>query len=414
MNPLPSQGQLAELTRRLLALTGYSQPAGTAAGSLSVPRPSHLDNAEAVITHIEVNDAHGVGVLIGLLFAGRRNILSIRSVDYFGGVQSFGDVALRIAHEGAARESVFARVLAALGPATIGRILCVPYFTDDVRTAIALREVTGAPLCTYLMDDQNIFASGIADDWLKELLDKSDLRLAISPEMRSAYQQKYRVPFWFMPPLADERMIPPALCSPPLDASPREGVMIGNVWSERWLALLRGVVHRSGVTVQWYGGAAATCREELLRDSIVPRERLPGDELVARLRRSWFAVVPTGPLDEPDDRQFLARLSLPSRMIYLMATSHLPILVLGSRQTAAARFVERAGLGIVCEYKREEFQWAVEKITHPEVNLRFRRRACELAPRFTSRGALEWIWESLARKSAADDRYERILPAPNG
>jgi hypothetical protein len=190
--------------------------------------------------------------------------------------------------------------------------------------------------------------------------------------------------------------------------------MIGNVWSERWLALLRGVVHRSGVTVQWYGGAAATCREELLRDSIVPRERLPGDELVARLRRSWFAVVPTGPLDEPDDRQFLARLSLPSRMIYLMATSHLPILVLGSRQTAAARFVERAGLGIVCEYKREEFQWAVEKITHPEVNLRFRRRACELAPRFTSRGALEWIWESLARKSAADDRYERILPAPNG
>ncbi len=414
MNSAASQGQLAELTRRLLALTGHSPPGWAAAGAPSIPRRAYLDGAEAVITHIEVNDAHGVGVLIGLLFAGRRNILSIRSVDYFGGVQSFGDVALRIAHEGAARDAVFARVLAALGPATIGRILCVPYFTDDVRTAIALREVTGAPLCTYLMDDQNIFASGIADEWLKELLDKSDLRLAISPEMRSAYQQKYRVPFWFMPPLADERMIPPALCSPPLDASPRECVMIGNVWSEHWLALLRGVVRGSGVTVQWYGGSTASCREELLRDSIVPRDRLPGGELVTRLRQSWFAVVPTGPLDERDDRKFLARLSLPSRMIYLMATSHLPILVLGSRQTAAARFVERAGLGIACDYKREAFQRAVEEIARPEANLRFRRRACELAPRFSSRGALEWIWESLARKSAADDRYERILPPDNG
>lgn len=403
-----TQGQLAELTRRLLALTGAFPSGGAGAGDLPAPRRGCLDNADAVITHIEVNDAHGVGVLLGLLFAGRRNILSIRSADHFGGAQTFGDLALRLAHEGAARDAVFARVLAALGPVTVARILCVPYYLDDVRTAVALKEVTGAPLCTYLMDDQNACASGIPDGWMAELLAKSDLRLAISPEMRAAYQAKYKLPFWFMPPLADERWIPAALCGPPLDEPSNEGVMIGNVWSGHWLRRLRETVRGSGSVLHWYGGVGADRRGELLDDSIVPRDRLPDPELVARLRRSWFAVVPTGTLDEQDDRRFLSQLSLPSRIIYLMATSHLPILVLGSRQTAAARFVERAGVGVACDYRQGEFRRTVAEITDPEVNLKFRRRAFELAPLFSSRGALEWIWESLARKTAADGRYERI------
>jgi hypothetical protein len=189
------------------------------------------------------------------------------------------------------------------------------------------------------MDDQNVLAGGIPDDWMRELLAKSDMRLAISPQMRAAYEQKFQLRFWFVPPLADEQWIPPSLCPLPVDAPRGEGVMIGNVWSERWLNLLRDTVRGSGVTLQWYCNGNAAWREELLRDSIVQRDRLPDDELVARLRQSWFAVVPTGTMDAQDDRRFLSQLSLPSRIIHLLATSHVPIIVLGSRQTTAARFV---------------------------------------------------------------------------
>lgn len=42
------------------------------------------------------------------------------------------------------------------------------------------------------------------------------------------------------------------------------------------------------------------------------------------VRAAPFAVLPSGTLDEDDDRRFLARLSLPSRVPYMMATAHIP------------------------------------------------------------------------------------------
>jgi len=53
--------------------------------------------------------------------------------------------------------------------------------------------------------------------------------------------------------------------------------------------------------------------------------------------RSWLSYSGIGPsrsyrpaLSKPDDdRSFLARLSLPSRLIFMMATAHLPVIVLG-------------------------------------------------------------------------------------
>src|SRR5262249_2723318 len=143
--------------------------------------------------------------------------------------------------------------------------------------------------------------------------------------------------------------------------------------------------------------------------SIIPCDPLKDDPLVEMLRQTWFAVLPSGLLDEGDDRRFIAQLSLPSRVPYMMATSHIPILVLGSPQTAAARFVEQFGIGTVAGYERESFTKAVHHLMQPAVNLAMRRRALAAAARFTDAGAAEWIWQSLARGEPIDQRFEDVL-----
>ncbi len=373
-----------------------------------------LKNADVVITHVEVNDKHGVGALVRKLFLGEPNILSIRSADLYEGDHQFADLSLIIKHPGSSRDMVFDRVSEALGETTVRRILCIPYFPDDAWTAIALKELFGVPLCTYLMDDQNIYHEGIPDGIMRELLTKSDLRLAISPELRVAYESKYGLGFNYMPPVVPAGLVPSKLIVPPPDSARREGVMIGNIWGKQWVDLLRKTVRGSGVELHWYSNGEfrwLECgKEELRRDSIVPHAPPSDEDLVQILRKARFAVLPSGALDDSDDRSFLAQLSLPSRLVYMMATAQLPVIVLGSPRTAAANFVRQFGIGSVCEYSRTAFAAAVDHITEPEANLQMRRNALLAAGSFTGIGASEWIWQSLARKAPADARFELMMP----
>jgi hypothetical protein len=388
----------------------------TADGARSLEPKPVLHDADAIVTHVEVCGCHGVGRHVQMLFDGEPNILSIRSANQYGGRQDFGDLDLCISHQDKARDAVFCRVLDAVGQTTVKRVFCMPYFADDVRTAIALKEIFGAPLCTYVVDDQNVCADGIPDDLMGELLAKSRLRFAISPEMSTVYGLKYGCRMWYMPAPAPVGLIPSRLVLPPPEADARHGIIIGNIWGARWVELLRNTVRDSGVTLTWYCSGEfrwLPCgKEDLLADSIVPRDPLPEDALIQTLRTTRFSVVPSGVLDESDDRRFIAQLSLPSRIPYMMAVSHIPILVLGSRDTGAAHFVEQFGIGVVAGYERKAFVEAVDYITRPEVNLEMRRKALALAGRFTDVGVAEWIWQSLARGEPIDGRYEDLMP-PN-
>src|SRR5262249_2551122 len=153
-------------------------------------------------------------------------------------------------------------------------------------------------------------------------------------------------------------LIPSRLNVPATDPE-KHGVIIGNIWGQKWVELLRTTVRGSGIKLSWYCNGEfrwLPCgRDTLMEDSIIPCDPLKDDELVQMLRGAWFAVVPTGLLDEADDRRFIAQLRLPSRLPYMMATSHLPILVLGSPETASARFVEQFGIGTVTDYQRDAF-----------------------------------------------------------
>lgn len=407
------QEQNEALARRLLDLTAASAVTAAQANEATALT---LADADAIVAHIEINDKHGVGALLQKLFGRYDNILSVRSRSFYEGRQEFGAHHLCISHANTGRDAVFQHVLEALGGTTVKRILAVPYFPDDVRTALALKEIFGAPLCTYLMDDQNLCADGIPDELMDELLAKSSLRLAISPELHAGYEMKYDYGMSYMPPVVSTRLILPHLNPAPAALlQARSGVIIGNIWGQRWLELLRRTVRASRVTLRWYCNGdfrwLPCAKETLAAEGILPHEgpALNDDELVQVLRQSAFAVVPSGTLDETDDRRFIAQLSLPSRIPYIMATSQVPVLVLGDERTAAARFVRDAGIGMLAPYDPAAFLAAVEAMTGAEQNVRMRAKAFSLAARFADIGAAEWIWQSLAHGGPIDRRYEDML-----
>ena len=387
------------LTRRLLRLTEDL-------------RAQAIEQADAIVTHVEVNERHGVGVLVRRLFGGESNIVSIRSRDLYGGSQDFGLRHLCIPQTGATRDRAFWNVARALRGITVKRVLCIPYYPDDVWNGIALAEMFRAPLCTYIMDDQNLFIDGIPDDLMRELVSISSLCLAISPELREGYQAKYGKLFWFVPPLVPARFIPrKANEISEISESP---AIVGNIWGQRWIELLRETVRGTGITLRWFNNGEfrwlPCSKEELAADGIVPQESPHRDaDLIAILRRSPYVVVPSGTMDSTDDRGFIAKLSFPSRIPYIFATSHAPLLVLGSAETSAARFVRAAGIGIVAPYRRDAFLDAIREITEPATNSRFRRRAFELSARYTDEGAADWIWRSLAQGRPVDERYQELL-----
>lgn len=404
--------KIQELARKLLDLIAKAPPESITEQFVQQPP----QDADAIVTHIEVNDRHGVGVLISRLFGEDDNILSIRSQDYYEGRQDFGAMHVCVSHSDTSRDMVFWNVLQALRGATVKRVLCVPYFPDDARNAIALKESFGGPLCTYLMDDQNLCADGIPDSVMEELLAKSTLRLAISRELCAGYEQKYGYKMWLMPPLVPTRLIPPRLNTPPEAAlQSHSGIIVGNIWGQRWIELLRETVRDSGITLRWYNHGEfrwlPCTKEALSSDGVIPQEGPPDpdERMVEILRQAPFVVVPSGTLDDTDDRRFIAQLSFPSRIPYILATSHAPILVLGNPETAAARFVTGAGIGMVAPYGRRTFQEAVEQITRPGVNLEMRRAAFLLSIRFADLGASEWLWSSLAKGEPMDGRYEELM-----
>jgi hypothetical protein len=169
-------------------------------------------------------------------------------------------------------------------------------------------------------------------------------------------------------------------------------------------------VRLSGLQIDWCGNAGkpfiALDADELEKDGIVLRSHLPEPSLIELARAADFAVVPAGTLDGSDTHDWLARASLPSRIVYLMATANTPIIVMGHPETAAARFVMETGLGAVCDYSADSFRAAVQEVTAASEQIR--ERANSLSPTFSTKALSNWLWESMERGQAIDDRFETL------
>jgi hypothetical protein len=360
---------------------------------------------------------HGTGTLLLRIFPDQGSIISLRTHNFYDGEQDFGRVKLCLPLVQSARPEISAWLKWSIAGTKVRRILCLPYTPAEAIVALAARDILGVPLCTYIMDDKNVCADGISDSLMRDLLDKSSLRLVIGPEMRDAYEKKYGMSFWIMPPVVADRIVKRKVTPPPAGMDPRRGVLLGNIWGQRWLDMLRQIFRGANVTVDWYCNQINPPgldfnREELSSDGIVQQDPIAEEDLPRVLSNYAFAVVPTDTLDgmSPSAVRAIAELSLPSRMVTMMATAHLPMLVIGSPVTCAASFVERFDLGCTVPYERAAVSAAIEILLAPVRQTEIRVRAAELSERFTAANADEWIWRSLDAGRPITTDYEDLMP----
>jgi hypothetical protein len=379
------------------------------------PTLGAMADATLVVTHAEICSRHGTGALLAKILENEPSLAVFYSHQLFG--RNDLGRAVHLEQSNPSKTAARAKVAKILAGSHVSRILCVPYYPDEALSALAASEISDAPIALYIMDDQNIHADGISDELMGELVARSAICFAISEPLRDAYRAKYARDFWIIPPVAD-----PAQFVPPdfefSQNEPPQGVLIGNVWSEAILTRLRRTVAFSGLQLDWYGNAGKPFIEldpkSLATEGLHLKTLVPEKQLVTALRAADYAVVPAGTLDGTDSHDWLARASLPSRIIYLMATANLPILVLGHPETAAAQFVTKVGLGEVCEYDSGKFVNSVQRLTKPPLSTAIRATAQRLSHAFSSKDLIRWIWRSTQLGHPVDLRYENIFrPMPS-
>ena len=380
----------------------------------SEPAKAIPDGATLVITHTELSSRHGTGALLLKILRNEPSLAVFYSKDFFK-AHDIEVPAFLIRTSGDQLASGRRLVETLVSGKKIQRILCVPFYEDEVQTALAAQACTGAPLALYIMDDQNVHVHEIPDKPLAQLIDQANICVAISPALCAAYTEKFRRRFWLAPPTADPDLFVPA--SDQFEPkSPPRGILIGNLWSSHTQSRFRETIRQSGFEIDWCGNAGKPFiqlePDELRKEGIFLRSHLPEPELINLARAADFAVIPAGTLDDSDTHDWLARASLPSRIVYLMATANVPLIVMGHPQTAAAQFVSDLGLGTICSYTAGSFQAAVKQVTDPTISLKIRERARNLSPTFSSKELASWLWESMQRGQAVDERFEALLNPP--
>jgi hypothetical protein len=402
--------RVESLGAQLEALTGWAAQIKI---QLFEQKNAIQNGATLLVTHSELTSRHGTGALLLKVLRGEASLALFYSHDFFK-ANDIDVPAIHIPHSGIQLALGSELVQRLLAKPKIQRILCVPFYEDDVRTALTAQTCTGAPLALYLMDDQNIHVNGIPDELLGRLIQRANLCVAISPALCQAYTEKYRRQFWLAPPTADPDLFVPADYRFEPQTPPR-GILVGNLWSSHTLDRFRETVRLSGLQIDWCGNAGKPFitldSDALNKEGIFLHSHLPEASLIQLARSADFAVIPTGVLDGSDTHEWLARTSLPSRIIYLMATANIPMVVMGHPLTAAAQFVTDLGLGTVCNYTADSFRTAVRELTNPTRTAQIRERARTLSPSFSSRELACWLWESLERGEAIDDRFENLVHA---
>ena len=421
----------AQLRAKLWALLRPALPAAQA-GELARPKaklepPFEVATArdapgdcagciDIVVTMNEINDRHGTGPLVKRIFAGRHGIFSIRSRDDWG-VHDFGDWHAKISQQGRSRADCFRSVLRVLGGKRVRSVLCVPFLEDELLTSIAIKEAFGAALCLYLMDDQNVAANVIPDGLMREFLEKCSLRLATHPELRLAYELKYKLPFYILPAVVPDQLVVREPLSPSYTPGERSGALLGSFWDQSWFNRLCHELRHCECHIEWYGNNKSPwlqySEEQLTAAGIQPRGLVPEAQLAVALRKYPFVIVPVGALDAQEKNKGVASLSLPGRILFAAATSHTPVLVIGSEQTCASRFVKHFAIGLTVPYEGHRIAAAIDHLTEPNVQLEMRQNAAKIAPAFSDRGIVEWLATSIESGCPADTRFEDAFAGYN-
>ncbi len=362
-----------------------------------------------VISPTEVNDNHGTGLLIKRLFTDDSQVLHIHSRSQYES-NTFGADSMQIQRQ-ESRADYYRILLSRLNLVNIERVFCVPFFPEDLNLAIALSELYHCPLAIYIMDDQNVSYPYISDQLMKEALEKSTIRFAISCEMRNAYEDKYGLKFYILPPLIDSKLV----CDKPVDINhlveSAQGIMLGNLWDSRLMEPLRSTLNQSGLKIDWFGNAAGleSIEPELLAvEGITYRGVVPEHALASLMKKYSFGILPVAE-EDLGAHDWLAKYSLPTRLITSIASGNLPMVIIGSRNSAASLFTQRFNLGETSRYDTKELQDTVAGITEPQRQQAIRNQAARLSHTFSNHSAQDWLKSSISNGCPSSNIYENLL-----
>lgn len=389
-----------------------------------------------IVSSVEINSRHGTGLLIQYMFEDFSRITTVSSRRRFHNDRIRSARHFEVPCDELQRHELYELVLDWFKASPPKRAYVVPYYKTELIVAIALADLFGTEICLHIMDDQCLYEEEIPMDLLDESMNKSALILLISPEMREAYQQRFEHRMYILPPVVPENMIlnGPLVASETSKSSSRgwrqlfetftgrdqkqeaepRGIIIGNIWDEKWLAKLQQTIRGSGFEVDWYSNnpdkvKLSTHGCNLVDCGIHVKKPLWGQELVAELRSRPYAIMPSGMLGPDEVQESLARLSLPSRIPFVMSVSNMPIVVLGSPETAAGKFVQRFDLGAVIDYDQKQFSRAVGRIMEDAIQQDIRQRAAKLAPTFSATNMSKWILDSTGLHQPVDNRFESVF-----
>lgn len=370
----------------------------------------------AVITTCEVNDLHGTGVTVKRIVGSTPNVLSIRSMDLYGGNHDFGRVSVRLTQRGLSKQKAVQNTVRALAGYNIRQVYCVPYVPDDLVTAIALHDVYKAPLAAHIMDDQNISTPNIPDNLMEEFLAKCSLVLVTCPELQRAYETKFGVRCWLLPSLVADQLI--STFQPARESKcsgSNGGALLGSISSQRYFERLCATVNGAQIQLDWYNGSVQAfdnSKYSSLSDAqqigIRPCGLLPEQQLAETLKGYSYLVAPTGRLDDVDDNPRLWRI------FFAVGAANLPVITLGDPATSAAHFVQRFDVGVNCSYEGDGLRRAVDGLVAGPAYARLRHNAALIAPRLSTKGMSDWLWASIDLGKPVDSRFEELLTRTPG
>lgn len=394
---------------------------------------------QVVVSACEINDRHGTGLLIQYLLEDFEQIATVSSYHCYNGDRVPSGVHRCLPdNKKLSRQEIYEQVYNWFGSHPPRQAYVVPYFASDFLVASALKDLFKTKVCIHVMDDNCLYGD-IPSEVAQEAIEKSDLLLMISPEMRDAYEQRFGRKAYLLPPIVPQKFIAEQVIAiqpirnpakpigravwnrvkswigksaqGDLDLPPR-GILIGNIWDNAWLTMLRSTIRDSGLQIDWFANNPNALwldisPIELEADGIHLHDSLWGQDLIDEMRKRPFAIMPTGALNGEGNKEGIARLSLPSRVPFIVATSQLPIIALGSSETAAARFLDRFDLGTSVPYDGTALRSAVAEILDFDRQASIRSKSFELGPQFSNSGCGQWLWQSLDRGEPVDDRFER-------
>jgi hypothetical protein len=270
-----------------------------------------------------------------------------------------------------------------------------------------------------MMDDQNVAAPNIPDELMREFLERCSFRVATHPELRAVYQDKYGLPFYILPAIVPAGLIPPSMTPCPAVAERRRvGALIGSFWDQSWYDRLCAVLARCQCRIDWFGNNKSPwfdlSPERLATAGITAHGIVPERRLAIELAKYPFVIVPTGALDTKESNVGVARLSLPGRILFAVATAHTPVLLIGSEQTCGARFIKHFGVGEVVPYDAAAVAAAMDRMSAPEAQIRMRQAAARISPILSDGGVSAWLARSIELGRPCDTRFEDLFSGYDG